>query len=73
MNLLIHVSLLLFPLISNLPFITCCYDQERAALLSFKSHLTDPSNRLSSWQGQNCCTWHGINCSESLHVTAIDL
>ncbi|KAJ0016893.1 hypothetical protein Pint_11467 [Pistacia integerrima] len=48
-------------------------DHKRAALLSFKPHLTDPSNLLSSWHGQNCCTWNGIHCLESLHVSAIDL
>ncbi|PPD94320.1 hypothetical protein GOBAR_DD08648 [Gossypium barbadense] len=41
--------------------------------MSFKSNMADPSNRLSSWKGQNCCSWYGINCSDSFHVTAIDL
>ncbi|KAJ0082681.1 hypothetical protein Patl1_11667 [Pistacia atlantica] len=53
-----------------------CFERDivaLAALLSFKSHLTDPSNRLFSWHGQNCCTWNGIHCLESLHVAAIDL
>ncbi|XP_017632520.2 probable LRR receptor-like serine/threonine-protein kinase At4g36180 [Gossypium arboreum] len=35
--------------------------------------MADPSNRSSSWKGQNCCSWHGIDCSDSFHVTAIDL
>ncbi|KAJ0081110.1 hypothetical protein Patl1_11671 [Pistacia atlantica] len=72
MKLVIPFSLLL-TLLFKFSFITCCYDHERAALLSFKSHLTDPSNRLSSWHGQNCCTWNGIHCLESLHVATIDL
>ncbi|TYH82936.1 hypothetical protein ES332_D02G096500v1 [Gossypium tomentosum] len=50
-----------------------CHEQEREALMSFKSNMADPSNRLSSWKGQNCCSWYGINCSDSFHVTAIDL
>ncbi|KAK8704244.1 hypothetical protein V6N13_047872 [Hibiscus sabdariffa] len=35
--------------------------------------MADPSNRLSSWKGQNCCSWDGINCSNTSHVTVIDL
>ncbi|XP_009588734.3 receptor-like protein EIX2 [Nicotiana tomentosiformis] len=50
-----------------------CYETERAALLSFKSVLTDPSNRLSSWQGENCCNWEGIKCSSSGHVVVVNL
>ncbi|RWR75731.1 receptor-like protein 12 [Cinnamomum micranthum f. kanehirae] len=50
-----------------------CHEDERASLLSFKSLLDDPSARLSSWQGLNCCNWHGILCSDSSHVTSIDL
>ncbi|CAN1154618.1 LRR receptor-like serine/threonine-protein kinase FLS2 [Linum perenne] len=50
-----------------------CHDHERASLLRFKSQLTDPSNLLSSWQSHNCCAWHGIQCSQSLHVVSLDL
>ncbi|KAI3856798.1 hypothetical protein MKW92_044761 [Papaver armeniacum] len=55
-----------------------CQDKDRIALLTFKSSLEDPSNRLSSWKiegrHQNCCTWHGIQCSgDSSHVISIDL
>ncbi|KAM3345387.1 hypothetical protein P3S68_025096 [Capsicum galapagoense] len=50
-----------------------CYEGERAALMSFKSLLTDPSNRLSSWQGENCCSWKGIKCSSSGHVVVVNL
>ncbi|OVA19244.1 Leucine-rich repeat-containing N-terminal [Macleaya cordata] len=55
------------------PIVRCCHDDERAALLTFKSFLTDPSSRLSSWQGKNCCDWHGINCSNTSHVIRVDL
>ncbi|KAH0673488.1 hypothetical protein KY284_024575 [Solanum tuberosum] len=50
-----------------------CHETERSALLSFKSLLTDPSNRLSSWQGENCCNWKGIKCSSSGHVVVVNL
>ncbi|MCD7447209.1 Leucine-rich repeat serine/threonine-protein kinase 2 [Datura stramonium] len=50
-----------------------CHETERAALLSFKSLLTDPSNRLSSWQGESCCNWKGIKCSSSGHVVVVNL
>ncbi|GLU07119.1 hypothetical protein SLE2022_240900 [Rubroshorea leprosula] len=64
---------LLFLIFSHISATNACYEAEREILLSFKSHLLDPSNRLSSWQGQNCCSWHGIRCSDSLHVTTLDL
>ncbi|KAM3236736.1 LRR receptor-like serine/threonine-protein kinase GSO1 [Capsicum annuum] len=50
-----------------------CYDGERAALMSFKSLLTDPSNRLSTWKGENCCSWKGIKCSSSGRVVVVNL
>ncbi|KAM3220867.1 putative LRR receptor-like serine/threonine-protein kinase [Capsicum annuum] len=50
-----------------------CYEGEGAALMSFKSLLTDLSNRLSSWQGENCCSWKGIKCSSSGHVVVVNL
>ncbi|GMP22094.1 hypothetical protein CsSME_00000263 [Camellia sinensis var. sinensis] len=65
-------ALLLF-LLSDLNSIIGCHDNERAALLSFKSFLRDPSNRLASWQGKNCCFWHGIRCSDSNDVIVVNL
>ncbi|XP_047261663.1 leucine-rich repeat receptor protein kinase EMS1-like, partial [Capsicum annuum] len=50
-----------------------CHEGERAALMSFKSLLTDPSNRLSSWKGENCCNWKGIKCSSSGRVVVVNL
>ncbi|PHU11190.1 hypothetical protein BC332_18120 [Capsicum chinense] len=41
--------------------------------MSFKSLLTDPSNLLSSWKGDNCCNWNGIKCSSSGHVVFFNL
>ncbi|OVA19241.1 Leucine-rich repeat [Macleaya cordata] len=69
------ILLLLLPLLILVqsPLFHCCHDDERTSLLAFKSFLTDPSGRLSSWQGQNCCNWHGIYCSDSLLIVSIDL
>lgn len=57
----------------KLSVINACHAEEWKALISFKSHLTNSSNRLSSWKGHNCCSWYGIRCSDSLHVTTLDL
>ncbi|KAK5786962.1 hypothetical protein PVK06_041612 [Gossypium arboreum] len=54
-----------------------CIQSEREALLKFKNHLIDPSNRLSSWvEGGDCCKWIGVVCHNStgyvnqLHLAA---
>nr|XP_027099693.1 receptor-like protein EIX1 [Coffea arabica] len=51
-----------------------CIDSERQALLRLRDSLTDESNRLSSWIGEDCCSWDGISCHKITgHVVALDL
>ncbi|URD85546.1 LRR receptor-like serine threonine-protein kinase, partial [Musa troglodytarum] len=51
-----------------------CRETERKALIDFKRGLHDPSDRLSSWVGEDCCAWEGVGCSNiSGHVIKLDL
>ncbi|XP_023745085.1 receptor-like protein 47 [Lactuca sativa] len=51
-----------------------CSEQERAALFKFKHSVKDDFEILSSWVGNDCCLWEGIQCDsvtgtvESLHL-----
>ncbi|MBA0742694.1 hypothetical protein Gogos_015726, partial [Gossypium gossypioides] len=54
-----------------------CIQSEGEALLKFKNHIIDPSNRLSSWvEGGDYCKWIGVVCHNStgqvhqLHLAA---
>ncbi|PQQ02626.1 LRR receptor-like serine/threonine-protein kinase GSO2 [Prunus yedoensis var. nudiflora] len=51
-----------------------CIDIEMKALLKLKQGLTDPSDRLSSWVGEDCCKWSGVGCNNITgHVNRLDL
>ncbi|KAL4018852.1 hypothetical protein IC575_022478 [Cucumis melo] len=52
-----------------------CVQKECEALLQFKnSFYDDPSHRLASWNGTDCCNWNGVGCHQITgHVTIIDL
>ncbi|KAL6614977.1 hypothetical protein ACP70R_037247 [Stipagrostis hirtigluma subsp. patula] len=51
-----------------------CIASERTALLSFRAGLSDPSDLLSSWKGDDCCQWKGVQCSNRTgNVVALDL
>ncbi|EEF47493.1 receptor-like protein EIX2 [Ricinus communis] len=51
-----------------------CIDIEREALIKFKADLKDPSGRLSSWVGKDCCSRLGVGCSrETGNIIMLDL
>ncbi|WMV11949.1 hypothetical protein MTR67_005334 [Solanum verrucosum] len=50
-----------------------CVKSERNALLRFKQGFTDPSDRLASWVGKECCIWKGIYCDAGYNVIRLDL
>ncbi|KAH7669471.1 Non-specific serine/threonine protein kinase protein, partial [Dioscorea alata] len=44
------------------------------ALLDFKKHIKDPNNKLSSWAGQDCCSWAGVHCdNQTSNIIALEL
>ncbi|KDO58288.1 hypothetical protein CISIN_1g002600mg [Citrus sinensis] len=53
-----------------------CVDSERQALLKLKQDLSDPSNRLASWNigDGDCCAWDGVVCNNFTgHVLQLNL
>ncbi|XP_048547770.1 receptor-like protein EIX2 [Triticum urartu] len=54
--------------------ITSCIAGERSSLLAFRAGLSDPTNLLPSWKGDDCCRWKGVYCSNRTgHVVKLDL
>ncbi|XP_030937693.1 receptor-like protein EIX2 [Quercus lobata] len=48
-----------------------CIQSEREALVSFKAGV---NGKLSSWVGEDCCQWKGVECdNESGHVIKLNL
>ncbi|KAK4487063.1 hypothetical protein RD792_006378 [Penstemon davidsonii] len=51
-----------------------CIAGERKALLRFRESFSEPYSALSSWKGQDCCTWLCIRCNKFTgHVISLDL
>ena len=50
-----------------------CIKSEREALLRFKEGVIDFPGKLSSWVGDGCCQWKGVECDESDHVIKLNL
>ncbi|XP_028805791.1 receptor-like protein 53 [Neltuma alba] len=80
-NIVVVVFLWLLTL-SNVDLCICrtsyevqCLPSERDALLKMKSHLSDPSNRLTSWSlHANCCSWVSVVCHNIIgHVLELHL
>ncbi|KAG9441150.1 hypothetical protein H6P81_017004 [Aristolochia fimbriata] len=68
---LLHVLVLvLFAFLSNIVIADHgsngrgCMEKEREALLKFKNGVTEDPHlrRLSSWVGDDCCSWSGVVC-----------
>ena len=50
-----------------------CIKSEREALVRFKEGVIDFPGKLSSWVGDGCCQWKGVECDESDHVIKLNL
>ncbi|XP_059310735.1 receptor-like protein EIX2 [Lycium ferocissimum] len=62
------------PVTNNTEAKVRCVERERKALLRFKQNLTDPSDRLASWIGKECCKWRGVFCGvQTGNIIRLDL
>ncbi|KAL3833507.1 hypothetical protein ACJIZ3_008243 [Penstemon smallii] len=76
----LHLFIFSIPfLLQNTTHSLNCLQNEKLALLKFKSELIDDYDRLSTWGTsnkvqQNCCKWTGVLChNRTNHVVALDL
>ncbi|KAJ3705047.1 hypothetical protein LUZ61_008752 [Rhynchospora tenuis] len=71
----LHSSVLFLLVLYTLSVsVQSCIKQDREALLKFKAGVSDPSHRLASWGGNECCSWAGISCSNQTgQVVQLDL
>ncbi|KAJ0966691.1 hypothetical protein J5N97_023608 [Dioscorea zingiberensis] len=73
-NTSLYLLFVLVSLINQILLCISCIQHERIALLKFKAGLEDPHHLLSSWTGDDCCKWRGIECNnQSGHVSTMDL
>uniref|UniRef100_A0A2C9VYV6 Leucine-rich repeat-containing N-terminal plant-type domain-containing protein n=1 Tax=Manihot esculenta TaxID=3983 RepID=A0A2C9VYV6_MANES len=64
-----RIVILYLALLDFLLFINCegwCMEEEREALLQIKISINSPvGTAFSSWYGQDCCQWEGVECNVS--------
>ncbi|KAJ0520006.1 putative non-specific serine/threonine protein kinase [Helianthus annuus] len=46
----------------NINSTVACIEHERLALLKFKHSVRDYGDMLSSWVGNDCCSWERVIC-----------
>ncbi|XP_057998098.1 receptor-like protein 15 isoform X2 [Hevea brasiliensis] len=63
-----RIVILYLALPAFLLFLNCegCNEEERDALFQIKNSINSPvGTAFSSWYGQDCCQWEGVECDES--------
>ncbi|CAL9042505.1 unnamed protein product, partial [Musa banksii] len=51
-----------------------CIESERRALLDIRSDMYDSGEIFSTWIGEDCCRWRGVDCDNTTsHVIKLDL